>query len=155
MAGIKVYASSDAGRDSLRRRIKAIHGLPDLAQRKIRTKTRNGTHRQSRPEDKFYEVLRQRYPLTQRQVPFAGLAIDFFIPELDTYLQLDGVYWHGLDRPLRELASRSSRQGVAIMANWRRDRRQDAAFAAAGVRLVRLTDTQVAKATDPLALLCA
>ena len=60
----------------------------------------------------------------------------------DIYLQIDGRYWHGLDRPLEEIKQSSAGRDKSIYQRWFSDREQDEQFFAAGLRLVRITDKE-------------
>jgi hypothetical protein len=62
---------------------------------------------------------------------------------IDTYVQLDGVYWHGLDRPIELIAEHRTKRDVQIHKKWATDREQDAWFAERGMKLVRITDAHV------------
>lgn len=64
--------------------------------------------------------------------------IDFKIG--DIYLQIDGRYLHGLDRPLEEIKQSSAGRDKSIYQRWFSDRDQDEQFSAAGLRLLRITD---------------
>lgn len=72
----------------------------------------------------------------------------FYIPEIDTYVQFDGVYWHGLDRPLEEIAKYKTKRDVQIYKKWLSDREQDRWFKEQGMKLVRITDIQYLKERD-------
>lgn len=59
-----------------------------------------------------------------------------YVPELDMYVQLDGVYWHGLDEKLD--------RPNAVIRKMRKDMLLNGMFVGAktGPRLFRITDTQ-------------
>lgn len=69
-------------------------------------------------------------------------VIDFYIKTIDTYLQFDGVYWHGLDRPIDEIRQSDKGRDKAIYRKWLVDRQQEKWFKDQGKRLVRITDKQ-------------
>ena len=61
------------------------------------TKKKNKTLSTSKPEDEIYNLLIQKYPNTIRQhkskeYPF---PCDFYIPELDLYIEYQGYWKHG------------------------------------------------------------
>ena len=61
------------------------------------TKRQNGTFNTSRKENMIYEKLKNIFPSVQRQYksevyPF---ACDFYIPELDLYMEFQGNWTHG------------------------------------------------------------
>lgn len=63
----------------------------------LQTKRQNHSFTKSQPEDKVFEQLIKLFPNTQRQYncelyPF---ACDFYIPELDLYIEYNGTWTHG------------------------------------------------------------
>lgn len=105
---------------------------------------RNGSYASSAWEREFEQYLVARFGDhdVERQASVNGWKIDFKVRSLDTYVQFDGEYWHGLDRPHKQLRASASQRDKAILGSWKRDRDQDAWFAANGLRLVRVTDRQ-------------
>lgn len=109
----------------------------------------NGTLR-SNGERVLFDVLRELYPSTKHNVWFhpnvTGAKnlwnIDMYVPELDTYVQFDGTYWHGLDRPIEMIKESRTACDTTIYKKWSSDREQDAWFSASGKRLVRITDDE-------------
>lgn len=110
------------------------------------TMKRNGSYRKSKPEDELYEKLCAEHDTenVQRQVPVTGTRwlIDFYVKSIDTYIQFDGVYWHGLDRPIEEIAKHRTKRDVQIHKKWLTDREQDEHFKSRGLRLIRITDAK-------------
>jgi hypothetical protein len=108
------------------------------------TMKRNGTYGKSRPEDGLYAILCERFGAdnVERQVVVNGWSIDFYVHTIDTYIQLDGVYWHGLDRPRHVLESSMSPRDAVILRTYQIDQEQNAWFRDNGLRLVRITDKQ-------------
>lgn len=96
----------------------------------------------SKAEAQFGDLLRKHFDAVKHQKWINGWPIDFYIPSLDTYVQFDGVYWHGLDRPIEIIRASSKIRDRAIVQKWETDRVQDAWFAEAGIRLIRVTDIQ-------------
>lgn len=112
------------------------------------TMKRNGTYKKSSIEERLYEYLCATYGVDDvgRNVLINDRwPIDFHVKSIDTYVQLDGVYWHGLDRPINEIAQHKTKRDVQIHKKWITDRRQDSWFKERGIRLVRLTDRQFAE----------
>lgn len=108
------------------------------------TMKRNGTYGKSRQEDKFFEQLVTKFGADDiaRSVSVNGWSIDFFIKSIDTYVQFDGVYWHGLNRPLENIRSSTAPRDRVILKTHERDQEQNVWFAAHAMRLVRVTDKQ-------------
>lgn len=76
--------------------IKITHSK-EIIDKQMKTKRLNKTFNSSKIEDKIYNLLYQRFPLTKRQYkcdryPF---ACDFYIPEIDTYIEYQGFWTHG------------------------------------------------------------
>ena len=63
-------------------------------------------------------------------------CVDLHVISIDTYLEVDGVYWHGLDRPYKELHDKTR-------LKFDRDRLLDAYCENNGIRLIRCTDIDV------------
>jgi len=68
------------------------------------TKKKHNLFKKSKTEDYIYELLKVIYPFTKRQYntekyPF---ACDFYIPEVDTWIEYQGYWTHGwiLNKPL-------------------------------------------------------
>lgn len=100
------------------------------------------TRQRSKVEDRFFVALASMHLVVERDKEVDGKAIDFYLPCLDVYVQFDGVYWHGLDRPIEEIAEHRSRQDVTIHSTFLRDRAQDAWFAKRSMKLIRVTDLE-------------
>lgn len=117
--------------------------------KKHRTHKRNGTYRQSYVETHFYNMLVSRFGIddVERQKRPEGTAwpIDFYVKSLDTWIQVDGIYWHGLDGQLEEHRKRASvdKRSRIIAYKWEIDRRQERWFAERGMRLLRFTDVEI------------
>jgi hypothetical protein len=62
-----------------------------------------------------------------------GFEIDVFVPSAATFIQFDGVYWHGLLTPYDELPPHLKRR-------YDIDRNTDRWFLENGLRLIRMTD---------------
>lgn len=108
------------------------------------TMKREGTYGKSVAEDHFYEALCCVYGANdvERQIDMNGWSIDFHVVSIDTYVQFDGVYWHGLDRPIEAVRECvSSRDGI-IARTWEIDREQERWFREHRLRLVRVTDEE-------------
>lgn len=75
-----------------------------------------------------------------RQVYIIRQWIDFYIKSLDLYLQLDGVYWHGLNRNISEIKNSSVRQDKKIYQNYVRDQKLNSYMKSKGLKMIRITD---------------
>lgn len=97
----------------------------------------------SKPEALMAQLLCDSYGsnAVKQQVPVKHSEpkhwlIDFYVKSIDTYIEVDGVFWHGLDRPYEQLHPQAR-------TKYDRDRVQDAWFAGNGKKLVRVTDQQL------------
>ena len=97
----------------------------------------------SKIENSFAENLSSEFGNIVRQKRVNRWPIDFYIPSIDTYVQLDGVYWHGLDKPIEEIRESSKPRDIGRVGKWEQDRKQDEWFASHSLRLVRVTDLEV------------
>jgi hypothetical protein len=94
----------------------------------------------SKAEIRFRDALRERFGEVKHQKWCGGWPIDFYIPSIDSYVQFDGVYWHGLDRPIEIIRASKKPRDQKIVTKWETDRKQNEWFAAQGIRLVRVVD---------------
>jgi hypothetical protein len=102
----------------------------------------------SQVENKVYQALQKRFSPDdiERGKPIMGWVIDLYVVSVDTFIQVDGVYWHGLDRPISEIEDRASKgesQAKSILDRIQRDKVQNAVFANKGKRLIRISDVEV------------
>lgn len=90
----------------------------------------------SGPETRLIAFLRDHFPSIKPQVRLHDQRIDAYIPDYDTYIQLDGVYWHGLDENLD--------RPNAIIRKMRKDMLLNGMFIGAkkGPKLFRISDRQ-------------
>jgi hypothetical protein len=103
------------------------------------TKKRNGQFRTSAPELDFVRHLRLLLgdDVVAHQPPNVGtFDLDVLIHlSRDVYVQFDGIYYHGLDRPYVELSATQRRK-------YDRDRRADAWCRQNSIVLLRVTDAE-------------
>ena len=112
------------------------------------SKKQNGTYAASAIENKFYDALCEKYGAEdverQKSVDAGGKRwfVDFYVKSTDTYIQFDGAYWHGTNRPLEIIEQRNTLRDKAILKAYARDREQDAWFASKSLTLLRVTDAE-------------
>lgn len=119
--------------------------IPGISQQACKkrheTMKRNGSYTRSSPEDRLYEKLVERFPRTERQkIVNDRWPIDFYVPELDVYVQVDGVYWHGLDRSIEEIKASNTKRDQTILGKIECDERQNQWFKEHNLVLWRFTD---------------
>lgn len=90
----------------------------------------------SKVETRLVEFLRRNFLRVDAQVRSYDQRIDAYIPELDTFVQLDGVFWHGLDE--------NAEKDRKVLKKMKRDLLLNGMFAGAknGAKLFRISDAQ-------------
>jgi len=98
----------------------------------------------SKPQKAFGALLREEFGSknVESSMLVNGWEIDFYIKPTKTYVQFDGIYWHGLDRPLHVIRKDKTQRGRAILKTVKRDCVQNQWFKDNGLKLVRITDKQ-------------
>lgn len=122
------------------------------------TKKKNGTYKSSRKENEFHSSLSELFISVVRQetINYVGnnmWSIDFYIEDIDTYIQFDGAYWHGLDRPLEEIKNSNSERDKRIYEGYIKDRAQDEWFRENNLKLIRITDKQFIESKDKISFI--
>lgn len=115
---------------------------PECQRKKHETMRQNGTYGSSLPEERCFLLLCELYGAdnVERQVTINKWPIDFYVKSIDVYVQLDGVYWHGLDRSIEVIAEHRTKRDAQIHRKWLIDREQNQWFAERGMKLVRIRD---------------
>jgi hypothetical protein len=98
----------------------------------------------SREEIKFKDILIEKFGKANiiHQKWINNWPIDFYIVSTNTYIQFDGVYWHGLDTPIEKLSTLTGIRNKARYAKFLADQKQNAWFKENNLNLIRLTDVQ-------------
>ncbi len=100
-----------------------------------------GGYKKSSHEDAMFDELVEIFDDVHRHVVVnSNWPIDFYIPEIDTFVQYDGAYWHGLDRPLDEIKQGKTSRDIGIHQKWIFDRYQEEWFTQKGLKLIRITE---------------
>jgi very-short-patch-repair endonuclease len=118
---------------------------PDVAKKRHETMKRNKTYATSSGEERLYVLLCERFGKenVMRQHVVGRWAIDFYVKSVDRYVQFDGVYWHGLDRPLSVIAEHKTSRDVIIHKKHATDIEQNTFFSEQKFSLIRITDKQL------------
>ena len=114
---------------------------PEMARKRHETMKASGAYKTSKEEDEFFEFLQQFGRVERGVVVNKVWPIDFYLPDKEVYVQFDGVYWHGLDRPLKVIAEHRTARDVVIHKKWQTDREQERWFREAGKTLIRVPST--------------
>lgn len=156
--GLRETGQSADGRRNAYKKSKELR-IPWTSDETIRLRhestKRNGSYGKSKPENECYEYLCCRFGKEniERQCPIKNWAIDFYIKSIDIYVQLDGVYWHGLNRPIEIIAEHKTKQDVQIHKKYLDDREQNEFFVKNGLKLIRVTDIQFKNHDLPIELI--
>jgi hypothetical protein len=113
---------------------------------------RNGVFQRqaSKGENEVFEALVQVFPQTQRHVRVHCWNIDFYIPELNTYINYNGVYWHGRYVSDSDLQVSPTRQSKTILGTKQRDRERAVWFVEHGMCLEIIWEDERAQAVAEL-----
>jgi hypothetical protein len=90
-----------------------------------------------------FQFLVNEFCDVDRHVFINKWDIDFYIKSIDTYVQLDGVYWHGLDRPIDVITLFLHPRDKTIYNTLLRDKEQNKWFEQNDKRLIRFTDKEI------------
>ncbi len=107
------------------------------------TMKRNHSFRNSIPEELLYQYLFSKYPGTRRQEPVERWAIDFYIPEIETFVNVNGTYWHGKDKSDLELMFSPNPRDAVILSTKHRDQKRREWFSTRGLRFIELWENEV------------
>ena len=99
------------------------------------------------PENACYEALCELFGEddVERHALVNGWDIDLRVNSLNTCIQVDGTYWHGLDRHVATITEFKHPRDRVIYSTFLRDKRQVEWFKSNGLKLVRVTDTQIVR----------
>lgn len=115
---------------------------PEVQCRAVKTFLQKGKGFVSRAEMSCLSILKELYVNVDHQVCVNGWLIDFYVKDIDTYVQFDGVYWHGLTRSREQLDYPVTQRDHDISRKWKRDHEQNVWFVSNQKRLIRITDVQ-------------
>lgn len=115
---------------------------PEVQQRFVKSFLMKGKGFVSKVELRCLASLRDLYEEVVHQVPINGWLIDFYVPKINTYVQFDGVYWHGVHMTEEQVDAAITKRERDVARKWHRDREQVVWFRSSGLRLVRITDEQ-------------
>jgi len=115
--------------------------LSEAGQKGYRTTAKRiGSWILSKPEIDMVKFLRDRYGDVDQQAEVDAPVgkryfIDAYVKSLNTYVQLDGEFWHGLDKPYDQLHENGKKA-------YDHDRIQDTWFLSLHKTLIRITDKE-------------
>lgn len=73
--------------------------IEDIQEKRYLALKRNSTFNTSKPEEQIYQLLLTKFPKTKTQYrsPEYPWPCDFYIPEIDTYIELNFYWCHGYE----------------------------------------------------------
>jgi gas vesicle protein len=116
------------------------HSIETIQKRHQTMKNRD-FNKISKSENKFYQLLLEVFPNTIQQQLIHKWNIDFYVPEIITYIQFDGTYWHGLNRTFEDISKLKYKQDKTILSTIERDKQQNIWFQENNIKLLRFKDT--------------
>ena len=129
------------------------HSNRDVREKYYITLRANQKFNTSKPEERCYQALISAFDEASvtRWCFLNGWNFDASI-QVDAnnvvLMQIDGVYWHGLDRPLKMIKEFKTPRDYTIFIKYECDRQQDAYCLEHGLKLVRITDMSIKEMSD-------
>jgi len=117
----------------------------DLARKGFETRKKKGISNISKIEKLFGEFLERNFGTVESQVEVNNWAMDFYIPSINTYVQFDGDYWHGLDMSIEQLLESNKPQFHIIAKTKMRDALRQEWFSNNKMKLVRIRESDFKK----------
>lgn len=94
----------------------------DAHRKRLQTMKSKGLNFQSsKVEDHLFENLKDAFVEVHRHVEVNGWDIDFYIKDIDAYVNMNGVYWHGRDMSNEQLEASTTKQSKTILGTKLRD----------------------------------
>lgn len=127
---------------------------PEAWAKRCATLRKSGKTRTSSQEERVYKALCSLFDSSQIQrnadnpsLKDKRTTIDFLVVSA-IYIQIDGVYWHGLDRDIELIKQSSSPRDKAIYRKYLRDRQLDEFVIKNQIKFFRMTDIEINNLTD-------
>lgn len=117
---------------------------PTIKTKAFDRKNSRGNIRTSSLEDDFHKLLVENFSnfTIKRQVRVGDYLVDFFIDDLDLYVEFDGEYWHGHNKTIQDLEGENNSRSKCILKKKLKDSRQNTFFKKGNLKLLRFTDRQ-------------
>lgn len=119
--------------------------------KRIETMKSRGTNFQSsKAEDHLFKLLCEEYTSVQRHVPVNGWDIDFYIEDVGTYVNMNGIYWHGRDLSEDQLSESENKQSKTILGTKMRDSLRQLWFDENNKKLVIIWEDELSAAIQKI-----
>lgn len=104
----------------------------------------------TKPERKAWDILRSFFgdENVDYQAYVNGWMIDFYVKSIETYVQIDGIYWHGVGCNEFQLLTSGKSRDLKRLRTLYVDKKQNEWFTTNNVRLVRVTDVEMKRLND-------
>lgn len=122
-------------------KLRELFDYAEMARKSRETMKRNKSYLISKEEKLFGVYLSKFGQVEQYVIVNKRWPIDFYLKDHKVYVQYDGVYWHGLDRPIEIIAEHRTKRDKAIHMKWLIDRKQEAWFLENNFTLIRVPST--------------
>lgn len=123
-----------------------------ISKKRHETMKRNGTYGEtSKPEKLAQMFLAELFGdinIENQKVQNKRWSIDHYVLSLGFFVQTDGVYWHGLDRPLNEIKEFKTERDKTIYQHFLNDQKRAKWFLENNKLLVKVTDIEVNSCTN-------
>ena len=114
---------------SMLEKTKLASHTKEAIEKRIKTlKDANYNFQSSKKEDELYELLIKHFQFVERHVVINGWDIDFYIKDIDTFVNMNGIYWHGRNVSEKELLESSTKQSKTILSTKKRDAQREKWF---------------------------
>lgn len=120
--------------------------VPEIRKNIHELMKKNGTYGSISKAEKCLEtILYDRFGKenVKRNIIVNNWEIDFYVKTVNLYIQLDGTYWHGLDRPLSIISEQKNNRDKCIFKTVMRDKEQNIWFKSNNMHLIRITDIEL------------
>lgn len=136
--GQETFAGSEAHKSKL--------DYQEIVKKAWKTKLKNKKLKNisSKQEEEMYSLLCEEFGSKDvvRGQKILNQFVDFYIKSLDVYVQIDSIYWHGLNRPLEGIKNSNTRHDKKIYKQVLRDRQLNNYCQDEKIKLVRITDKE-------------
>jgi hypothetical protein len=145
---LKLYGVENAG---MLEATKVASHSKEAFQKRIKTmKERNVNFQSSKVEDKLYEILKINFIEVERHVAINGWDIDFYIKDIDMFVNMNGTYWHAKNKTEEQLLQCSSKRSKTILGTKKRDEKREKWFKENNKKLTIIWEDEINIAIEKL-----
>lgn len=131
--------------------------IPKVARARLTKEARKKAHqtmvrdgffkrRSSKQEILLYGLLKKLgYSIETQKTLNDVWPIDVYLNDLNLFIQVDGVYWHGLDRPIEEIKRLKTSRDATILKKIKIDATQNYFCEKNKIKLMRISDIRIKK----------